>query len=258
MDCPSEESLIRLALQSRPEIRQLRLDLEQRTLVVIHDGPARAVLELLEPLGLGARLETTEVHANPPPLSVEREGSTRSETRALWLLLCINATMFAIELGVGLAAESTGLVADAFDMFADALVYGLSLHAVGRSLQSQRRAAKASGAIQLLLGLVALSEVARRSLTGSEPVESWMIGVGLLALVANLSCVALLARHREGGVHLRASWIFTTNDALANLGVVLAGVLVALTGSAVPDLVIGTLVALLVLSGATRILRLPA
>ncbi len=166
--------------------------------------------------------------------------------------------MFTIELGVGLAAESTGLVADAFDMFADALVYGLSLYAVGRTLQSQRRAAKASGAIQLLLGLVALSEVARRSLAGSEPVESWMIGIGLLALVANLSCVALLARHREGGMHLRASWIFTTNDALANVGVVSAGVLVALTGSAIPDLVIGTLVALLVLSGAIRILRLRA
>lgn len=253
MDCPSEESLIRLALQSRPEIRQLRFDLEQRTLVVIHEGSARGVLELLQPLGLGACLETTEAYDDA---TGERDDSSRTETFVLRLLLLINAGMFALELAVGLAAESTGLVADAFDMFADALVYGLSLYAVGRTLQAQRRAAKAGGVVQLVLGLVALSEVTRRALLGSEPVESLMIGVGLLALVANLSCVALLARHRQGGIHLRASWIFTTNDALANLGVVSAGVLVAVTGSAIPDLIIGALVAVLVLSGALRILRL--
>lgn len=83
-----------------------------------------------------------------------------------------------------------------------------------------------------------------------------MIGVALVALVANLACLALLARHREGGLHLKASWIFSTNDVLANLGVILAGVAVAITGSAVPDLVIGAAVGLLVLSGAVRILRL--
>lgn len=55
---------------------------------------------------------------------------------------------------------------------------------------------------------------------------------------------------------MRASWIFTTNDALANIGVIIAGVLVALTGSALPDLVIGTAIAALVASGAWRILRI--
>jgi Co/Zn/Cd efflux system component len=80
--------------------------------------------------------------------------------------------------------------------------------------------------------------------------------VSLLALAANVSCLLLLARHRHGGAHMKASWIFSTNDVLANLGVVSAGVLVAWTGSRVPDLAIGAAVALLVLSGALRILRL--
>ncbi len=83
-----------------------------------------------------------------------------------------------------------------------------------------------------------------------------MIGVAVVALVANLACLALLANHRTGGVHLRASWIFSTNDALANIAVIVAGVLVMATGSAVPDLVAGTAVGVLVLSGAVRILRL--
>ena len=83
-----------------------------------------------------------------------------------------------------------------------------------------------------------------------------MMAVGLLALLANLACVAILSGHRRGGAHMRASWIFTTNDALANLGVIIAGALVAVTGSAVPDLVMGAGIAALVASGAWRILRM--
>ena len=101
-----------------------------------------------------------------------------------------------------------------------------------------------------------LVEVVRRAVGGSEPVEALMVGIGLLALAANLSCVAILSRHRRSGAHMRASWIFTTNDALANIGVIIAGVLVAITGSALPDLVIGTAIAILVASGAWRILRM--
>ena len=250
MDCPSEERLIRLAVEADAQVHDLRFDLSARTLVVVHDGSPERVLGMLTPLRLGARLEGS-VQAGD-----EVVRSSKDESGVLRVLLAINAGMFAVELAFGFAAQSTGLVADAFDMLADAFVYGVSLYAVGRALAAQRRAAKTSGWIQFGLGAGALGEVARRLLMGSEPVESMMIGVGLLALAANLACVALLAKHRDGGVHLRASWIFTTTDALANLGVVLAGVLVVATGSAIPDLVVGTLIAFLVLSGAARILSL--
>ncbi len=83
-----------------------------------------------------------------------------------------------------------------------------------------------------------------------------MIGISLLALAANVGCLVLISRHRHGGAHMKASWIFSTNDVLVNLGVMAAGALVAWTGSRVPDLVIGTAVGLLVLVGAFRILRL--
>jgi Co/Zn/Cd efflux system component len=75
---------------------------------------------------------------------------------------------------------------------------------------------------------------------------------------ANVTCMALLAKYRDGGAHMRASWIFSINDVLANLGVIVAGALVAWTGSNLPDLVIGTLIGLLVLNGARRILTLRA
>ena len=83
-----------------------------------------------------------------------------------------------------------------------------------------------------------------------------MIGVSLVALAANAICLVLLARHRHGGAHMKASWIFTSTDVLANLGVIVAGALVVWTGSRLPDLAIGTAVGVLVLGGAVRILRL--
>lgn len=250
MDCPSEERLIRFALETHLSIHHLHFDLSARTLVVVHDGSADQVMGILTPLHLGARLESSD-----DAVSTDHETS-KDERGVLRVLLAINAGMFVMELGFGFAAQSTGLVADAVDMLADAFVYGVSLYAVGRALSAQRRAARLSGWLQVVLGVGALGEVARRALMGSEPGEAVIIIVGLLALVANLACVALLAKHRRGGVHLRASWIFTSTDALANLGVVAAGVLVALTGSSIPDLVVGTLVGVLVLSSAVRILRL--
>lgn len=179
----------------------------------------------------------------------------RLERRTLWIVLAINAAMFVMELGFGLRARSTGLIADSLDMLADAAVYALSLLAVGRSVLEQRRAAGISGLMQIALAGWVLVDVARRWLHGSEPQSSWMIAIGALALLANLLCLVLVSRHREGGVHMRASLIFSTNDTLANAGVIVAGALVAWTGSRLPDLLIGAAISLLVLRGGLRILN---
>jgi len=183
--------------------------------------------------------------------------AAKAEAHTLRWLLAINATMFVVELVAGWLAQSTGLIADSLDMFADAAVYGLALYAVGHAGR-QQGAARLSGWLQLLLALGVLGEVLRCWLTGSAPEPLPMMGIALLALAANVACMAMLAKHREGGAHMRASWIFSTNDVLANLGVILAGALVAWTGSNLPDLVIGTLIGLLVLNGARRILGLKA
>lgn len=180
--------------------------------------------------------------------------AARLERRTLWIVLAINAAMFMVELGFGLRARSTGLIADSLDMLADAAVYALSLLAAGRSVLEQRRAAGVSGLMQIALAGWVLVDVVRRWLHGSEPLSSWMIAIGALALLANLLCLVLLSRHREGGVHMRASLIFSTNDTLANAGVIVAGALVALTGSRLPDLLIGAAISLLVLRGGLRIL----
>ena len=255
MDCPSEERLVRMALDGVEGVAALEFDLAARRLAVVHRGGAEAIAARLEPLGFGARLvgTTLEASAGPPAAA---PGADARERRTLRWVLAINAAMFAIELGAGWLAQSTGLIADALDMLADASVYALSLYAVGRAARHKLRAAHASGLLQAVLALGALAEVARRLLAGSAPEAPAMIGVSLLALAANVASLALVSRHRDGGAHMKASVIFSTNDVLANLGVMTAGALVAWTGSRLPDLAVGTAVALLVLSGGVRILRL--
>ncbi|AWL10974.1 hypothetical protein HMF8227_00478 [Saliniradius amylolyticus] len=183
------------------------------------------------------------------------EQADQLEKQTLIALLTINGVMFVVELIFGIIAQSTGLLADSLDMLADALVYGLSLYAVGQGLRRQAGAARVSGYLQLILGLGVLLEVVRRWVYGSEPQSLLMISVALGALVANVVCLAMVAKHRHGGVHMRASWIFSANDVIANIGVMLSGVLVAVLGSRLPDLLIGSLIAALVMWGGGKILR---
>lgn len=163
--------------------------------------------------------------------------------------------MFVVELGVGWVAQSMGLIADSLDMLADAGVYTLALLAVGSTTRRKTHAATASGIVQLALAAGLAMEIAWRAAEGSEPVSFLMIAISLLALCANTACVLLLRRHRDGEIHMRASWIFSTTDVKVNAGVILAGVLVMLTGSAWPDLVIGLAICGLVVRGGVRILK---
>lgn len=258
MDCPSEERMIRLALESVPQLRSLRFDLTQRQLQAVHDGSAEPLTARLTPLGLGATLASTVPASEEDVDSEESELDEASEleARTLKLLLAINGVMFVVELVMGLIAQSTGLIADSLDMFADAAVYGLALYAVGKAVQHKVRAAHMAGWLQMALAIGALTEVGRRFLLGSEPQSGLMMGIAGLALVANVSCLWLISQQRDRGAHMQASWIFSSNDVLANVGVIIAGALVAWTHSPYPDLVIGTVIGLVVLNGARRILAL--
>ncbi|UCH41666.1 MAG: cation transporter [Gammaproteobacteria bacterium] len=177
------------------------------------------------------------------------------EKKTLIALLAVNAVMFLAEVIFGWIAESTGLIADSLDMLADAGVYGLSLYAVGRGIQKQASAAGISGILQIILGAGVLIEVLRRFLFGSEPESVLMMAVGSVALVANVYCLMLIARHRNAGVHMRASWIFSTNDVIANLGVIISGSLVWFFGSRYPDLIVGAIISIVVVRGGIKILR---
>ncbi|MDX1678833.1 cation transporter, partial [Arsukibacterium sp.] len=181
--------------------------------------------------------------------------AARFEKKTLLILLAINAIMFIAELTLGWLAESAGLIADSLDMLADASVYGLSLYAVGKGIGAQAKAARVSGYLQIALGVGVLFEVIRRLFFGSEPQSTLIVMVAAVALLANVICLVLISRHKENGVHMRASWIFSANDVIANLGVILSGVLVAVVGNRYPDLIVGTLISLVVIRGGIKILQ---
>lgn len=248
--------MIKMALEEVPGLQSLSFDLAQRRMTAFHTGPADELLQRLLPLGLGSDLVESGPVGQANAHEAVAPADSAAEARLLKLLLSINAIMFIAEIWVGFWAQSTGLIADSLDMFADAAVYGLSLYAVGRSATLKVRAAHMAGLIQLALSLLAMGEVVRRFIYGSEPVSELMMGMGVVALVANAACLVLIAKKRDAGAHMKASYIFSSNDVIANVGVILAGGLVALTGSAYPDLVIGLMVGLVVLNGARRILQL--
>lgn len=175
----------------------------------------------------------------------------------LLAVLLINAGLFVGEMVAGLLASSMGLVADSLDMLADALVYtgALLVHSQGPSAKA--RVARFSGYLQLLLACFGFAEVVRRFI-GGEGVPDYrtMILVSLVALIGNAACLVLLRRMKSGEAHIRASVIFTNNDVIINVGVIVAGLLVLLTGSKVPDLTAGAIVFAIVLRGAWKILRI--
>jgi len=179
----------------------------------------------------------------------------RNQRRVLMPLLLINGLMFIIEFVLGIIGQSTGLIADSVDMLADATVYGISMYAVGRGSHAKIRAAHVSGVLQIVLALGVMLDVARRFIFGSAPESALMIAMGLIAFTANIICLLLIARHRHGEIHMRASWIFSRNDVIANLGVIAAGALVAWLSSPLPDLVIGLGIAVIVMQGGIAIVR---
>ncbi|MFD1438323.1 cation transporter [Acinetobacter sp. ANC 4282] len=252
MDCSAEEQIVRMALSDIEAVKGLTFDLPNRKLKVFHNEGIEQITTKLEVLGFGAKLDETQLSSGDIP----NEPDPVKQAKVLKLLLGINALLFFIEFISGIIAASTGLIADSLDMFADAAVYGIALYAVGKAAKYQVKAAHFAGWIQLLLAVIVIVDVIRRFMFGSEPESTLMVVIGLLALIANVTCLYLISSHREDGVHMKASWIFSANDVVVNMGVIFAGVLVAWTGSAYPDLIIGILVSLFVLNGARKILAL--
>lgn len=180
---------------------------------------------------------------------------TADQRRAIGIALALNLAMFFIGTAAGFLAESASLLADALDMLADASAYGIALLAIGRTTIFKQRAATTSGLILAALGSGVVIETIRRAAVGSEP-EGWIIvGAAMLSLIVNASVLRILRRYRDGEAHLRASWIFTRADVVANIGVIVAGLLVLGTGSQVPDLVVGCLVGIYVTKEAVEIQR---
>lgn len=163
--------------------------------------------------------------------------------------------MFIVGIVAGISAQSTGILSDALDMLTDAVAYALALMAISRGLAFKANAARWSGWILVLLGAAIVIEVVRRWYSGSEPAGTVMLAYSVVSFAVNLYVLFRLAKYRRGEVHLRASYICTRADVLANVAVFISGAIVLLTGYAVVDLVVGFAIGIYVLKESIEILR---
>ncbi len=250
MDCDAEAELVRMRLTDLDGIDRIAIELPDREAIVEHHTDTNIVTAALHDLGLGA------AHLGDGGVMPATADQHR-ERRALTIALAINAGFFIAELAAGLLARSMGLIADALDMGADASVYALSLAAVASTTSRKKQLARTSGYLQLGLALVGIAEVARRALNDTGPPDTTsMIALSLLALAGNIATLAILQRVRTGEAHLEASWIFTANDIKVNALVIAAAGIVAATDSALPDLLAGAFIFVIVANGARRILTI--
>lgn len=252
MDCPSEENLIRMKLDGISSIANLEFDIPNRKLTVFHGGEMQLIENSITELKLGGKKIAT-VQTDQTEFA-----ENKNQKKLLWSVLVINFVFFIIEMTTGLISKSMGLVADSLDMLADSFVYGISLFAVGGTLIRKKRIAKLAGYFQIALAIIGFAEVLRRFFGAEKlPDFSTMIVVSIFALIANGLCLYILQKSRsKEEAHMKASMIFTSNDVIINAGVITAGVLVNWLNSSKPDLIIGTIVFVLVIQGAIRILKL--
>jgi Co/Zn/Cd efflux system component len=170
-------------------------------------------------------------------------------------VLAINAAMFLVEIGAGVAAGSASLQADALDFLGDAANYAISLLVVGMALRYRATAALAKGATMGVFGLWVIGTVIWHLMRGTLPSAFTMGAVGFAALVANAVSFGMLWVYREGDANMRSAWICTRNDVLGNLAVLFAAVGVFGTGTGWPDIIVAAIMATLALQGAATVLR---
>jgi len=185
----------------------------------------------------------------------EIEALKAKQSSTLKVVLGINATMFGVELAAGIAAGSVALVADSLDMLGDALVYGFSLYAVTRGLREKALSALLKGGIMAAFGFTVLLQAIYRALHPEAPVVELIGVIGMAALIANGSCLALLWRHRADDINMRSVWLCSRNDIIANVSVLVAAVGVWKLHSAWPDILVGTALAVLFFRSSVHVIR---
>jgi Co/Zn/Cd efflux system component len=182
------------------------------------------------------------------------DANQAADRRILWLVLLINLGQCLAGVTVGVWASSTAVIGAALDNLADASVYGVSLYAVGRSATIKVRAARLSGWLLIGLAVLLFVEVLRRFFGGEAPIGPAMMAMAAVNAALNLICLRLLKRHQGEDVNFKASAIFTSNDSIVNLAIVLSGAMVLWLDSNLPDLILGLVVSGIAANGGREIL----
>lgn len=257
MDCGDCAAKIEAGVRKLEGVDDVRVSIASELMTLHVDDRERRLPEVERTVqGLGYHLE--RIDAAAPMSSGEAKDTMRSEPayrRALWVVVLLNVGYGLVEIGAGLFGRSQALQADALDFFGDGLITFLGLLAIGWSLAWRARAALIQGIFLAVLGLGVLVSTGYRVLVLNEPNAEIMGLFGAIALVVNVTAASVLIPHRAGDANARAVWLFSRNDALGNLAVVIAAGLVFWTRTPWPDLVVAFVIAGLFLQSAWSIIR---
>jgi len=184
----------------------------------------------------------------------ELEKLQKRQAKILWIILAINAVMCVVEFLGGIKAASLSLTGDSLDMLGDALVYGFSLYVIQKGKKAQARSAILKSGIMFLTAIAVFARATYQLFAQTVPTVGLMSEIGILALVANLICFLLLIRHRQDNINMSSVWLCSRNDIIANTSVLLTAGLVFLTGSFLPDFILGLLLTVVFAQSAGQVL----
>lgn len=251
MDCAHDAREIEEAARESGAVRDVRVSVSSQVMTVhlADTGSPETVTRAVQDIGY--RLESmtdvaddrTATHASP------------AYVRALWIVIVLNAGYGVIEMAGGFLSGSQALKADALDFLGDGLITLLGVIAIGWGLVWRARSALIQGIFLGVLGIGVLVNTATRPAEGYVPEAGLMGGFGIVALVVNVASTLVLLPHRAGDANVRAVWMFSRNDAIGNVAVVVAAVLVGLLGTAWPDIVVAFAIAGLFLQSSWVIVR---
>lgn len=180
---------------------------------------------------------------------------TPAYRKALWIVVLLNAGYGIVEMVGGFIADSQALKADALDFLGDGSITLLGLLAIGWSFRLRAGSALIQGIFLGVMGISILAYTIYRTQVLQTP-EAGMMGVfGIIALLINILAAVVLLPHRKGDANVRTVWLFSRNDALGNILVVVAAGFVFLTDTSWPDLIAAGIIAIIFLQSSRSIIK---
>jgi Co/Zn/Cd efflux system component/copper chaperone CopZ len=258
MDCPSCVAKIESAARKMSGVEEVKVSLTSQLMTLQVRDPDQHLPEVERAVtALGYKLDRLPPSDDSDPDDDDRiadySHAAPGYRRALWIVVLLNVGMGIAEIAAGLAAGSQALKADALDFLGDGSITFLGLLAIGWSLGWRARAALLQGLFLGALGIGVLATTGYRVLVLHQP-EADIMGIfGVMALIVNVAAAAVLMPHRSGDANVRAVWLFSRNDAIGNLAVVVAAGLVAWTRTPWPDLAVAAVIAGLFLQSSWSI-----
>lgn len=254
MDCAHDAREIEEAAQEIDFVQDVRVSVSSQ-IMTLQLTPASDAAEVIEAVnGIGYKLTPFALpesdHSDPA-----QTHTSSAYRNALWIVIILNTGYGLIEMMGGFLSGSQALKSDALDFLGDGLTTLLGVIAIGWGLKWRARSALIQGVVIGLIGISVLVNTVIRVADGYVPEAQLMGMFGIIALIVNVASTAVLLPHRTGDSNVKAVWMFSRNDAIGNVAVIIAAGLVGWLGTAWPDIVVALVIASLFLQSAWVIVR---